>query len=345
MAMTDNDAAGRRWLVEHGIGETRAALVENGHIVAAHIWRDSLQPHAGQTVEAMLETATPPQARLANGALVVLSRTATGVSEGAAIRVTVQRGPIVERSGLHQRIKPARGHLATADSALTGDEAAAWFETGDDPVERVIAVPPPAADALAIVGWDDLISEAASGMVAFPGGTLLITPTPAMMVIDVDGTTAPAELARQAAVAAAGAIHRFDIGGVIAIDFPTLQRREERQQVAQAFDAAMTGPFERTAVNGFGLMQVVRRRCGASLTELCQLRPVESAILALLRCAERWHQPGDIALVVDAAGATLLSAMPQWIDALVRRSGRAVGIHQHATDQHGYRLEPLGVGG
>ena len=74
--------------------------------------------------------------------------------------------------------------------------------------------------------------------------------------------------------AAAQAIVRHGIGGSIGIDFPTLAGKAERQAVAAAIDAALPQPFERTAVNGFGFLQIVRRRPRASLPELLRADPV-----------------------------------------------------------------------
>lgn len=352
-----------RWLVEQGIGETRAALIEDGRLVAARLWRDTLCPYAGQVMDAALATATPPQARLADGTMLSLTRLPKGVSEGAAMRIQIRRGPIAERSGLHHRIKPGRAVTVAADTPLLGNDPVALLSDSQYPAELCPLSPPPVPDALASAGWDDMITEASAGVVSFAGGELLITPTPAMTVIDVDGTGSPASIACAAAPAIAAALHRFDIGGMIAVDFPTQERREDRQRAADAFDTAMIGPFERTAINGFGLMQVVRKRPGPSLIELCQLRPLETAVLALLRQAERWvppnaepnhkaaggvsdqakaqvsHQPGDIALILDAAGAALLAGHPGWCAQLRRRTGRNVVIREGASSPDGYRLE------
>ena len=92
--------------------------------------------------------------------------------------------------------------------------------------------------------------------------------TPAMTLIDVDGVLPPAELAIAGARASALAIRRHGIAGSIGIDLPNVRGKAERQAVAEAVDAILPQPFERTAVNGFGFLQIVRPRRHASLFEL-----------------------------------------------------------------------------
>ena len=105
---------------------------------------------------------------------------------------------------------------------------------------------------------NDLLDEARTGVVTFAGGELRISPTPAMTLIDVDGYLEPDELAVLGAAEAARAIRRLDIGGSIGIDLPTASGKAARQAAAAAIDGALPRPFERTAVNGFGFVQIVR---------------------------------------------------------------------------------------
>src|SRR3546814_3730244 len=85
--------------------------------------------------------------------------------------------------------------------------------------------------------------------IGFAGGALRISLTPAMTLIDIDGDLPPAELARTGAEAAGAAIRRLDITGSIGIDLPTMGSKAERQNAAEALDAALPPPFERTAIN------------------------------------------------------------------------------------------------
>jgi hypothetical protein len=119
------------------------------------------------------------------------------------------------------------------------------------------------------------------GEIDFPGGALRMSLTPAMTLFDVDGNLPQAELAIAGVAAAARAIRRLGIAGSIGIDLPTLSGRADRQAAAAALDAALPQPFERTAVNGFGFLQIGRRRERPSLAEIVQGDPAGAAARAL----------------------------------------------------------------
>lgn len=135
------------------------------------------------------------------------------------------------------------------------------------------------------------------------------------------------ELAKRAAKEVALALTRFDIGGSIGVDFPTLPSKSERTEVCAIFDDHMTGNCERTAINGFGLMQVVARKTGPSVVELIQADKILSATLILLREAERAQGTGAMRLDVHPAVAAKLNHHRQaWLDALSKRTGRSISV-------------------
>ena len=145
-----------------------------------------------------------------------------------------------------------------------------------------------------------MLEEAASGMVEFPGGRLRISPTPAMVLIDVDGTLPADELAVAGARAAGQAIRRLGLTGSIGIDLPTVDGKAARQAAAGAIDAVLPFPFERTAVNGFGFVQIIRPRLRASLVELYAGDRAAAEARALLRRAA--SETGARRLVANPAG-------------------------------------------
>ena len=78
------------WLIERGIGETRAALVEDGRIVEARILRDG-GVAAGTVITAQLKSVGRNAVALANGQEFLLPKGAPGVTEGARLNIEVTR--------------------------------------------------------------------------------------------------------------------------------------------------------------------------------------------------------------------------------------------------------------
>ncbi len=142
-----------------------------------------------------------------------------------------------------------------------------------------------------------------------------------MTMIDVDGWLVPDKLAQMAAWAAARAIARLDIGGPVGIDFPTLKDRAARKQVDSILDDYLPQPFEKTAMNGFGFVQVVRPRLRASLVELAADRAAFEA-RALLRRAGRHVGAGT--LVAHPKVVDILS--PDWLARLERQVGGRIAV-------------------
>ena len=302
------------WLIERGIGETRAALMEDGQIVEARIRRDGVIP-AGTVLEARLIAVAPRVTVEAAGQTFLLPHGATGLSEGRSLRIAVTR----EALG---GTEPWKRGLAKLASETEPREA--------EPVEGTPGI---------IDGWDDLLEEARSGIVRFDGGELRIEPTAAMTMIDIDGWLVPDKLAQMGAWASARAIRRLDIGGPVGIDFPTLKGRDERKAIDQILADYLPEPFEKTAINGFGFVQVVRPRFRASLIELAADRAAFEA-RALLRRAER--SVGATRLAAHPAVARVFEAHPAWTDALARKVGGAVTLRSDpALPMSGGYAEPV----
>ena len=297
------------WLIERGIGETHAVLVEDDAIVEARILRDGIVP-AGTILAARLTNTGRNAVAIAGGQEYLLNKGAPGVTEGATLNIEVTREPL-------GGAEPWKRPLARASETAPG--------AAPEILGRTLAWPSP-TDALEAIGWSDLLDEARNGIIGFPGGELRIALTPAMTLIDVDGNLPPEQLALAGAQAAARAIRRHAITGSIGIDLPTISGKAARQSVAEAVDAILPQPFERTAVNGFGFLQIVRPRRHASLFELAADRASFEA-RALLRRAAR--ETGAIALV---AHPTLIAALsPEWLDQLAAQVGGAVSLRPDAS--------------
>ncbi len=309
------------WLYEEGIGENRAALVEAGEIVEAAV---ELPGHlrAGTVLEARLTTILLPRRRgivaLGAGGEALLEPLPASLTEGAATRVEIVREAIAEAN----RAKLAKCRVTDAGPR----EGPSLLQRLRASGARVSELTPPGSDRLEEAGWSALLEEALTGEIAFPGGALRMSVTPAMTLFDVDGALEPPALAIAGAAAAARAIRRLAIGGSIGIDLPTLARKEDRQAAAAALDAALPQAFERTAVNGFGFLQVVRKRERPSIPELVQCDPIGAAARLLLRRAERAGGSGERRIEAAPAVIARLEANPAWVETLARRIGAPVAL-------------------
>ncbi len=300
------------WLYEAGIGENRAALVARGSIRKARIELPGLR--ADTVAPARLIDRTTGKVRLASGDEALCDPLPPRVTQGASFAVRIVREPVFERG----RAKLAKAVPAPDATPCVGPDLLARITASDIPVRRLRAHEP---DLLEDAGWSEVIEEARTGEIAFASGALRLALTPAMFLFDVDGPPPLGPLAIDAAHAVAAAMERLDIAGSVGIDFPTLANKGERNAVAEAIDAALPQPFERTAMNGFGFLQVVRRRVRMSLPELIAADPAGADLRAQLRRLERLPPPAPDTHILPAPLLRRLEREPDWLDELHRRTG------------------------
>ncbi|HWH23171.1 MAG TPA: ribonuclease [Allosphingosinicella sp.] len=312
------------WLYEEGIGENRAVLVERGSIAEALIELPASLRSGAVVAARIVSVPIPGRRAIAEaGEEILVEPVPKGVTEGATARIEIVREAVPEPG----RPKRAKGRITDAPEAPGMPLIDRLRSSGQD----VRMVSPAGPDLFEQAGWSELLSEAASGEIPFPGGTLRMSLTPAMTLFDVDGVLEPAALAVAGAEAAGRAIRRFGIGGSIGVDLPTLAAREDRQRAAAAIDGVLPQPFERTAVNGFGFLQIVRRKVRASIPEILHSDPAGAAARALLRRTERAAGHGRITLHAAPAVAARISAQPDWLSLLERRTGRPVRLQEDGS--------------
>ena len=305
------------WLYEEGIGENRAIRVEQGEIVEAVIeLPGTVGP--GAVVEARLAEVQQPGrrglVRLDSGDEAILTPIPAGVTEGSTLRVEVVREPLPETARAKRaKVRPSDAPLRPASSLI--ERLGGWVPNA-----------PGAVDQFEQAGWSELIESAETGEIPFAGGGLRMSLTPAMTLFDVDGVLEPAALAVAGARAAGQAIRRFGIGGSIGIDLPTLSAKADRLKAAEALDAVLPQPFERTAVNGFGFLQLIRRRTRASLPELIAADPAAAEARALLRRIERSQPPHPRDWPASPPVLAAIARRPDWLAEAERRTGRPIAL-------------------
>lgn len=304
------------WLIERGIGETRCALIDRGEILEARIRLEDLTPAGSILVARLVSIGSGGRnavARDESGMEYLLPKGAPKRSEGSTITIEVTR-EAVPTSETWKRPLASITDLPPAPAPA--------------PSGRPLPLPA-AVDELGAAGWNDLLDEARSGLIRFAGGELRVSPTPAMTLIDVDGSLPLDELAEKGAAEAARAVRRLDIGGSIGVDLPTCGNKIVRQSSARAIDEFLPKPFERTGVNGFGFVQIVRPRVRASLLELAQdIAPFEAR--ALLRRAA-FDAAGRKRLVAHPSVIAVLEGHRDWLAQIARQIGGEIELRSDAA--------------
>lgn len=242
----------KTWIVEQGVSAriARSASRMPSQSAARIDWPGALA--CGQVEDAVLisRASGSPRgtARFASGELALVDRLPGDANEGAAIRLEVRRPKLSERG--RTKLAQARPTDAAPRPAPRLAEALA-SEGGQVTVVRRF----PAGD------WEHVWARPGTGTVNFAGGSLHFSPTPAMTLVDIDGTPGARDLALASIAPLALALRLFDLGGSIgALIFPCFETKADRRVLDEALETALAGwPHEKTAMNGFGFVQMVAR--------------------------------------------------------------------------------------
>lgn len=297
------------WLIEDGIAERRALLVEGAQVLAARVqWPGELV--AGTRVEGKLTSKLKGTRRgvalLEGGGEALVDHLPPTITEGQMLPLVITRASLAERG----RLKRAQARVASAETP----SAPAPFVEGRSVHRFPVGL------------WEEVWHSASSASLDFPGGEILLSVTPAMTLIDIDGSGSPRDLALAAVPAIARALGWFDIGGNIGIDFPTLAAKDDRRAVDTLLGAALDHwPHERTAMNGFGFVQLVARLEGPSLLHRLATARLGAAARMALRRAELAEGAGRM-LDLTVHPALKAKLKEPWLAELARRTGREVRI-------------------
>jgi ribonuclease G len=310
------------------IGETLIAHVEDGALVELHLRRDHDPLPFGSTHEAIVRGKNGARLRVeCNGTEAWLIGSPQHPL-GTRLKVRVVRAPTPEPG----QIKRAHvvEHFGLAEAVANPHFV------------------PHLPDDFEIEAWCD---RAISGHVPFAGGSLSLERTRAGLVIDVDGSGPSLEINLNAASKIAQALRLFQVGGMVMADFITAENRRDRLELDAALDAALKKDpraFERTAINGFGMVQIVRAKRGPSLIDqLCGIRrhapSDETQALMLLGYAARSVGAGPRTLVARSEILNSIEKWPVLLDELRAKLGADVKMAADDTIRgHGHvHVQPV----
>lgn len=349
----------RTLLWDAGPGEVRAGLLEQGRLTEFRILRrgcDSALLAAGEhfTVRVLRQLGANKALVTIGGGTEAVLQPARGHGEGTRLAVEMTRAPIPEPGRWKPAmVRPAPGIPAQAEAGWHfSDEPGVLFLRKLAPtLDEIVcpdaqtlnkvrthlgpAPPPLRIDPQAITEADfpGLIESAVLGEFAVANGIVSIERTRAMTVVDIDGSGDPLALNIAAAAEIPRLLRLFDIGGPVGVDFVTLDDRKARAAVdaALAEACAALGPHKRTAMNGFGFVQIIRPRSRPSIPELlCTTTPgrlsLESRAVALLREAGRSQGHGPRRLVGPPAVIDIIRRWPEETGALRQSLGTDIEL-------------------
>jgi Ribonuclease G/E len=335
-------------------GEMRIAVTKNDTLLDFALWRPAAPDMVGSVYHARIEALTPAM----GGAFVALGGNQSGFLplQNNAPKLTEGQAVTVEVSRAAQGGKGLRLRLLTADVA---SEQKGLVTPGPTPLARLatlwptaaVVVDSPAAAALippalrdrrepGFAPYPDSIAAACDALeeplVALPGGMeATITPTPALIAIDMDAPPAQTGRTKQTAQFAANRdalpalmrqIRLRNLSGAILIDPAGLATRK-RQALLEPVNAALKpDPLNPRClgITALGLIEIVRTRIYPSLPEL--LNSPHGRALRVLRHI-LVHAPQTTQITGGAGIIRALEQDPEAVADCARQLGHKLSLH------------------
>lgn len=335
-------------------GEMRIAVTKNDTLLDFALWRPAAPDMVGNVYHARIEALTPGM----GGAFVALSADQSGFLplQNGAPQLTEGQAVTVEVSRAAQGGKGVRLRLLAPDVA---SDKKGLITPGPTPLARLAALWPtatvvvdtPAAAAhippslrarraQGFTPYPEAIAAACDALedpvVPLPGGMeATITPTPALIAIDMDAPPAQTGRPKQTAQFAANRdalptlmrqIRLRNLSGAILIDPAGLATRKRQALLAPVNEALKPDPLHPRClgVTGLGLIEIVRARIYPSLPEL--LNSPHGRALRVLRHILA-HAPHTHRI---CGGSGIIRALEQDPEAMAdcsRQLGRPLSLH------------------
>ncbi len=327
----------RRCVIDEGIGETRAAIYEGRKLVELYLrrWSDQNLPRLGDRfvgkisdIDSGLGAAFVDLGQGPDGFLKFTdAANAPRFQQGQYVDVDISResegdkGPVLKFRGLSDvnKVGPV-SQSSLKDQLRNRYSGQIEFEVA--PISNLNDI------CLQEIAMDG-------------GGDISIEPTRALIAVDVDRGTGPNgfEVSIKAAKLIASQLRLRGLGGLIAIDFPNLRQKKQRDQLYEAMNAAVIGDpnvIKIAPLSRFGVMEMTRQKKQRSLDDVILDRfgrpKVESMALQALQRLENEakHAPGaKLTLMVPAQAYEWLEEDSiDWRSAMTDRIGARFSVVQ-----------------
>ena len=261
----------RRAVIEHAVGEFRAAIYEGRRLVELHIdrpWQNI--PRAGDVYVGRITSIDPSVAGawvdIGGGLAPALlpfaaQRDMPKLTEGQGVEVSILRSQIGRKG-------------ATLRYLRESDAKAAQVKKLDLKERLLSRFPNLTFDEAAV----NAVDSACEISLALPGGgSITMEQTQALLAIDVDKGAAisAAAAANEAAKLIASQLRLRGLGGLIVIDFPNLRQPKQRKTLERILEAACEADPNVTKFNSlsrFGVIEMTRAKPDQSLDDILNTR-------------------------------------------------------------------------
>ena len=264
----------RRCVIDAAIGETRAAIYEGKALVELYTdrWSDENRPQIGDEYIGRIRDISKDL----GAAFIDL-----GAEQDGFLRFTMASGAPRFQQGQYIRVR-ITGERNDGKGVIVKYEDLAVGESKPRRLSR-----PSLKDRISLrfkgdvsfeAGAVNALDEACEREVALSGGgSISVEPTRAMWVIDIDrgGITSGFEASLAACELIAKTIRLRGIGGLIAIDFPNLRQKGQRDKVHTALETAFKHDphiVKIAPLSRFGVIEMSRAQGGQGLDSVMNNR-------------------------------------------------------------------------
>ena len=297
----------RRCVIDEGVGETRAAIYEGRQLVELYVrrWSEKDHPRYKDTfiariskVDRELAAAFVDMGKAHQGFLKFTeAKNAPRFQEGQFVEVTVTREA---EPGKNAHVK----FVALANDKNTGP-------ISQLPLKDMISQRFAAEVDFEFAPVSSL-NDAVETELSLPcGGDIAIEKTRAMIAIDVDRGRARSgyDVSLEACKLIARQIRLRGLGGLIAIDFPNLRQKRQREDIPACMQDAVSGDpntIKIAPLSRFGVLEMTRQKTMRSLDDILldefgQFTPETQALRAISMLEREGRQSPGAQLTLTAA--------------------------------------------